>query len=177
MLKGVGHKRRFQLLLLMVGLAPFLIYWLSISDTMEAASACSNLQEQYEQVGDLDMQLGVLRQKLASSNASLGMVESDDRSFQTRLLNAVSGYCEKNSLDVVGFSNAESFREGDLFVETIPVTVEGSFQDTLKLIHFLETESKTGRLISVSHQLKRQSNSTRKVLQTTIHVQNITKAS
>ena len=177
MLENVGHKRRFQLLLSAVVLAPFLIYWLSVSDTLNAASACSELQQQYEQVGDLDRQLTELRQEVASSNASLGMVGDEDGSFQTRLLNAVSGYCEKNALDVVGFSNAQSFQEGDLYVETIPVTVEGGFLDTLKLIHYMETESKTGRLVSVSHRLERQLKTRRKVLQTTIHIQNITKAS
>jgi hypothetical protein len=177
MMGSLGHRQRFRVLMVLFGITPFIMYWLAIADTVSAAQECSQLQEQYDGIADLDDQLADLRRQVATSNIALGMVPGKGRSFQTQLLTTVSDYCKNSKLELVGIEKTVTYRDGDLDVETIPITVEGGFRETLRLIQYLETEAQTGRLISVNHRLERIMQSRTNVLRTTIHVQNITKAS
>lgn len=177
MLKGVSNKRKFHLLMLTAGIAPLLVYWLAISDTVTLIQECSELKERYQQVGDIDMEVSGLQSQLAVVNDRLGSTNSDDGSFQTQLLATTTEFCKSANLEVVGMTRPRSYIENDLVVETIPVKVEGGFIDAVKLIQYLETEAGVGRIISVEYALERLSSSRKNVLYTTINVQRINKNS
>ncbi|MBI1286287.1 MAG: hypothetical protein GC178_01800 [Flavobacteriales bacterium] len=175
MFSSLGHKRKFQLLVGLLVLSPFIIYSIAISDTVEAAMACSELGGQYEQIDQVDERLMSLRSQVQKAVLELGMVEGDASAFQSGLLSAVSRYAKEVGLELVDFSGSEIFVEDGMRMETIPVTVEGGFGATICLIHYLETEAKVGRLISTEFKLVKAGRTKKEALRTTIHVQNISK--
>lgn len=177
MFKGLTHKRKFQLLLAGLVIAPFLVYWIAISDTVAAATKCRELNEQYAQTSDMDRSLAEMRAKVNETSLALGMVDGDVDVFQSELLSSVSVFCKDKGLELIDFAESEVYVESGMHIETIPLTVEGGFEPTVRLIHYLETEAKVGRLVSTELKLVKVRKSQKEVLQTTIHVQNVTKES
>lgn len=175
MTQGISNRKKFQLLLAALGVLPFLIYWLSISDTVVLIKDCSRLEKSYEQVGDIDRDISILKGQLTLINQELGSVGKAEGSFQTELLSVTTDYCHLNGLEVVGMTRPVSYLENDLLVETIPIKVEGGFLEALGLIHHLETDASVGRMISVEHRLEKKTSSRKKVLHTTVHLQRISK--
>ncbi len=176
MAQRLDNRMRFRLLAFALAVSPLLLYWIAVSDTVEAAQSCERLQEQYEQVGEIESKLMEVRRQLTLSGASLGMVKGSEE-FQTGLLAAVSGYCSEKGIELVDFPASEFYTEGGMTVETIAFTVEGAFIPTVRLIHHLETEAKVGKLSSTAYRRTITKKDKRTVLRTTIHIQHVKQAS
>ncbi len=175
MFKQLGHRKRFQILGIGLILAPFVLYWVALSDTIGAYRSCINLKAQQSQIRNIDERLDEARNELAEISFSIGMVDGDPAAFQTEVMSAVSGFCSGKDIDLVDFPAVQTYTESGMTLETISFTIEGGFISTVKLINHLETEAKVGRLISTEFHKTRTKRSKRKVLRTTIHVQNVRK--
>jgi len=153
-MKNLSHyQKRFFML---VG-ATLLLLFFSYQWSFKKAAQEKKMHTQLKEKQALITNLGSEMQKWNELNRQVdtqfgsGVIQS----FHENLLNAVGNFCEKNRLTLSEFSEPFTGNDGGYQVETIILTIEGSFIPLLELIYMLETEFKGGKIASVDFYKKK----------------------
>lgn len=170
-MKKLSWKQKNRLLLCGSFVLLWAVYSFAISNTINARSQCNRLQLQVDSASDAPEKLVRLTndfQKLET------ITNTNDTSItlHERLLDVITKYCQQNNLVLRDFASPVCYKQQEWLVETHPVIVEGAYVNLLKLLHKLEQE-KTGKIVSVDFQSKRDNKTQALSLTATIYVQNI----
>lgn len=167
------NKGRFRLMLIALGIAPMLIYYIAVADTVEAYYDCVRLEEELIAAEKLDDDIAQTRNELSIIKAQIGTEANETGAFQTLLLGSVSEECKVNGVSLLDFPKPHTVIDAGLTIETLPVVISGGFSPTVKTIVALEFGRGVGRLISVSMRKEVDRTTKRSDLRTTLVIQNV----
>lgn len=175
MLKDLTYRKKNKLLLLISVAVLFLIYTLSISKTIAAYSDYNASKVKVESAKNAPEQARQLEKQLLEMNSKIGRKETVGEDIVQSLLELVTNYCQDNQAVLREFPEGTIANNGDLFINTNPIVVEGSFSTLVKLVYLLEQKVDLGKIASVKYALVKDRKSKEIALTATIYIQNIKK--
>lgn len=147
------------------------VYSFAISNTLQTRKECNHLQLQLDSASDAPVRFAKLTTEFQKLETITNTSDTSN-TLHERLLDIVTKYCQQNNLVLRDFASPVCYKQQEWLVETHPVIVEGAYVNLLKLVHKLEQE-KTGKIVSVDFQSKRDNKTQALSLTATIYVQNI----
>lgn len=142
---------------LVVGFILVLIlsYQLAISKTFTLRNEYYVLKKEALLFKNTPKQLSLLKQKQIYYDSLLHRYQIKGTSVQNNLLKTINTFTESNNLKVVRFLEPHAFKKNDLVIKTHQFTLEGDYNAILKLIHYLEQQTKFGEIINLHFQKKK----------------------
>jgi hypothetical protein len=171
MFNKLNSKQKNKLLLIGAILILWCVYAFAIRNTLDARSQCKMFQQQIDSAADAPSRLEHLQEELQQLETITGNNDTAN-SLHERLLEIVTNYCQENNITLRDFASPICYSQAEWLVETHSITVEGNFIALLKLVRKLE-EEKTGKVVSVDFQSKRDNKTQTLSLSVIIYVQNI----
>jgi len=174
MFKNKTYRQRFQIYALGACLLLAIMYQFSFSKTLAEVGTCHLLEKKLASIVHAPRQIKEIQLELDRFSKSLNFYGENSERFHEHLLNIVSSYCSKNSVQLVEFPRQHSFNENDIEIATSQFTVQGEFVPMLRLIYLLEQQQPAGRICNLRF-FKNKNNKTKR-MQLFMHVmvQNIT---
>jgi hypothetical protein len=146
MFNNLTYKKKNKLLLVATVLFAFLVYRLSVSNTLEAYTKCAQLEQQLTLIDEAPEQLAGIEKQLKEFEQILGKDERGN--YQEELLELVSNYCASHQLILRDYPNPFLYQEQDFSVETNKITTEGSFIQLVQMAYLIEQKKKLSRIAS-----------------------------
>ena len=175
MVQKQSYKKKANYLIFGFLIALFLVYTLAIKKTINEYSACKTLSVQLKGLEFAPTQIAEYEQKINYIESSIGASSTSAGLYQEQLLSVVSKFCKTSNLTLSELPEPFLFQQKNLFIETYPVTIKGTFIPMLKLMHHIECNKKYGRIIS-SRFYKKKDNETEKVnVFMTLYIQHVKK--
>ena len=144
-------------MLLIVGFVFVLIlcFNLAVSKTINLKNEYDTLKQEEWLHKNIPKQLSLLKQKQKYYDSILNKYQIKGSSVQNNLLKTINTLANNHALKVVHFLEPHSIETNDLSVKTYQFTIEGHYNNILKLIHHLEQQTKFGEIISLSFEKKK----------------------
>jgi Tfp pilus assembly protein PilO len=156
-------KTKWLVIILSLALVYVLSYQLNIKKTREEISKYKAISEEFNNLRDIT----VLKENNTTPEDSVLSIEN------LSVLNSISSYCEEHSLNIHEISQTNN-NESDLFtIETTKLVLNGSYENILQFIYYLEKERKLARVNSVTFHLAKYKNSKNHSLIATIYIKYI----
>lgn len=171
MFSKLTGKKKNRLLLIGAVVGLWAVYFFAIKNTIDTRNQCCVLQQQLDSAADAPSRLAHLKQELQQLEQITGSNDTIN-TLHERLLGIITNYCQENNITLRDFASPIRYHQQEWLVETHPIIVEGSFIPLLKLVAKLERE-KTGKVVCVDFQSKRDNKTQSLSLTLTIYVQNI----
>ena len=173
MFRNLTYRQKLKYLGIGAILILFVSYQLSISKTIQqyktykqynTASLTNNADE---------TSLYLLQTKNKTLDEILNSFILDTLDQSKNLLGVVSEFCAANNLKVKEYKPHIPIQSDSIMTVTRSATVEGSFLNCLRLLHFLETQSSVGRVGSVLFKSYTNPGNNKTFLNCTIFIQNL----
>ncbi len=164
-------RKKFYALLLGSGVALLVAYHLSFAKGMTQVSEFQRLSRMEEETWQVEKDLAHWQARNAQLNEVLG--NSNKAGFEENLLNMVGLFCEAQRMDVEQFSEPEIGYQNGYRIETISVRVRGSFHQLLSLLHHMEEDFRSGRIVSLDFEKELDYKRRKEELYLKLYVQNI----
>ncbi|GAB4160300.1 MAG: general secretion pathway protein [Winogradskyella sp.] len=133
----------------------YICYILAVSKTLEQKELYNNLSKEVILSKNAPKQLSLLKQKEVYYDSLLTKYQLDGSSIQNNLLKVINSYAESNNLKVVSFLEPHVIAQNDLTIKTYDFTVEGNYNDIIKLIYQLEQQTKFGEIVNIHFEKKK----------------------
>ena len=149
---------------------------MAISKTVTLRSTCNKLEQRVDSVAQLPEETSLMEEKLARIEKNF-QGDTSAVNMHEELLGIVSAWCERHKLVLRDFPEQFRYRNREWDVHTHQFTVEGEFTELLRLVHLLEQEEHTGKVVSADYQSKRDPRTKNLSLVVTVYVQHLIKES
>ncbi len=174
MKKWTPYQRKFYMLIGGMLLMVLMAYQFSWSRTLSEISTYKEYKRKDRMIANLDRDLKKWGEMNRELDERLGG-QNITQGFQEGLLNEVGFFCDRNRLKLSDFSEPFEGEDGGYKVETIILTIEGSYKPLLKLMYHLETNFKGGRVASAEFLKEKNFKTQRDELFLKMYVQKIKK--
>jgi len=145
-----------------------LCYLLAFSKTFSLKKEYNQLQQEELLFKNTPKQLSLLMQKQKYYDSLLNKYQVNGGSIQNNLLKTINSIAGSNNLKVVRFLEPHTVKNNDLIVKTYQFTIQGDYNNILKLIHHLEQKTKFGEIINFNFEKKKNYRTNRYYLQASI---------
>ncbi len=132
-----------------------LCFKLAISKTINLKKDYQTLLQEELLLKNTPKQLSLLKQKQKYYDSILNKYQIKGSSIQNNLLKTINTLANNNKLKVVHFLEPHVIKNDDLFIKTYQFTIEGDYNNILKLIHHLEQQTKFGEVVGLSFEKKK----------------------
>lgn len=170
-MKKLSYKNKFRLLIAGLVFALILVYKMSIAKTVECYKTTRDLEVKLASADQLPSEIGTLERKLKDLIVVKKTENIEVR--QQALLNQVTSFCNNNQLLLRNFSASKEGNASGHQLFTQDFTVDGSFVNSLRLIHLMEKKNDYGNIKSVSFQLKKDLKLNEEYLYATVYLQTL----
>jgi hypothetical protein len=178
MLNRLTYKTKINLLLAGGAIALWMFFSMFVSDTFFLLSEQSRLTDSLSVLDNAPQELNLLNIKLKRLEKKAGVTtKKDSRSVQQYLMEIVTQYSNNNNCIVRSIPSISLYKEKDIVVETHIFSLDGTFNNLLKLVYQLEQKYQAGKISSVLFRSDLDNKSKRKYLQATVYIQHISKSS
>ena len=173
-MKGkLTYKKKLLFALIGSGLFAICLYKISIADTIALSSENSMFEEQIESSQDAPEQIQHLRAKLRRVESLVGEDQMMSGDMHQVLLDMVTDRCKQKGIILKEFPQTMVSENNGYQTKTARVVVEGDFIELLKLVHYLETNYRIGKIVSVSFETYKEKRTRRRKLMVSIYIQNV----
>ncbi len=169
----LSFKQKNKYLAIGAGVFAVIVYLFAISHTISEYRQVKDLERKVQKAKQSPKQMAVLENRLAFINSKVNPYLIDSTRNQEGILDAVSTFCQKNSLILKEFPKTGYEEQKDITIETNVIVVEGGYTNLLQLIYELEHKNKVGKVSSVSFNSFMDNKRKKQVLTATIYLQNI----
>lgn len=132
-----------------------LSYNFAISNTIKLKKEHNTLKQQELFFENTPKQLSLLHQKQKYYDSLLNKYQINGSSIQNNFLKTINSFAETNDLKVINFIKPHTFNQNEITVKTYSFTLEGTYNNIVKLIHKLEQETKFGEIINFHFEKKK----------------------
>ncbi len=166
-------KNRFIAILVAFLLLIVLSFQLSIRKAFAEKQLYVKYLDQEKLLESVQERMFDLNRQNALLAANLGGEDLIDQGFEEALLQEVGSFAADHNLQLIEFSEKMTARDQSFQVETIRLSLKGSFENHIRLLNYLEEEFRMGTVVSVDYELRRDLGSRKQELFQTIFVQNL----
>lgn len=146
------HKLKNRLLVIGFVLTLIACYHLAISKTLALKNEHHDLQHEALLFKNTPKQLSILLQKKQYYDSLLNKYQINGTSIQNNLLKTINKLANNSNLKVVSFLEPHVSKTNEVTFKTYQFTIEGNYNDILKLIHHIEQKTKFGEIINLDFQ-------------------------
>ncbi|MEN1784419.1 MAG: hypothetical protein AAGF77_04690 [Bacteroidota bacterium] len=132
---------------LAIVVALLLCYQLALSKTFALYKEYQTLQKETALSLRIPKELQLLAGKEQSLDATLKEMNLGDTSVENNLLGAITRGAAEGTVRIVDFQETHSVTTNDLTIDTYRFSLEGSFNDILKVVHGLELQGSFGKVV------------------------------
>jgi len=132
-----------------------LCYRFAISNTLKVKKEYRSLKQQELFFKNTPKQVALLKQKQQYYDSLLTIYQINGNSIQNSLLKTINIYVDSIKVKLIDFVEPHVFKGDDISVKTYQFTLEGNYNDILKLVYKLEQETKFGEIISLNFEKKK----------------------
>ncbi|MCR9155548.1 MAG: hypothetical protein NXI09_15695 [Bacteroidetes bacterium] len=169
----VNAKQKFLLTIVGFSVLLFLSYQLSIRKALLERLKFKNFQEQGQLMEGVKERMFILNKQNAQLASELGGQNLIDQGFEEALLEEIGSFSANSGIQLIDFNEKWESKEESFRIETIKVVLKGEFASHLRLLHHLETEFKTGTVVSVDMELKKNPRNNKQELFQTLYIQKL----
>lgn len=157
-------------ILLVIGFILVIIvcYILAFSKTMNLKNDYNDLKKEELLFKNTPKQLSLLMKKQRYYDSLLNKYQVNGGSIQNNLLRTINDIAGDNNLKVVRFLEPHSVENNNLTVKTYQFTVQGNYNNILKLIHHLEQKTKFGEIVNFNFEKKKNYRTNKYYLQASV---------
>lgn len=168
------YKQKNGLLLLEFIVLLWVAYQLSFSKTMAQKKQYIILKKELLLVENSSLKLMRLQKQHRFYDSILKVKNIGvNTSFQNNVLNIINSFADTTNLSILDFKTPHSYVQDNFEIQTYPISLNGSFNQSLKLIYQLEQVSSVGNVVSASFEKKKNYGKNMYFLETTILLQHI----
>ncbi|GAA3553780.1 hypothetical protein [Snuella lapsa] len=149
------NKTKIILLLLGFLLTLTLCYQLAISKTIELNVTYKDLKQQEALYKNAPRQMSLLKQKQHYYDSLLTKYQLQGNSVQNNLLKSINTFADSTNIKVVHFLEPHKVVNNDITINTYQFTLEGDYNNMVRLIHKLEQKTKFGEIINLHFEKKK----------------------
>ena len=144
-------------ILLVIGFISTLLlcYKLAISKTHSLKKEYNSLTAQETLFKNAPKQVSLLKQKQQYYDRILEKYQLNGNSVQNNLLKTINRYSDSTNIRVITFLEPHISIKNDLKTNSYQFTLEGDFNNILKLIYKLEQQTKFGEIINLHFEKKK----------------------
>ncbi|WP_303316678.1 hypothetical protein Q4Q34_07695 [Flavivirga abyssicola] len=132
-----------------------LCFKLAISKTITLKKEYNTLKQEEFLLKNTPKQLSLLKQKEKYYDSILNKYQIKGSSIQNNLLKTINTLANDNKLKVIHFLEPHVIENNNLSVKTYRFSLEGDYNNILKLVYHLEQQTKFGEIISLSFEKKK----------------------
>lgn len=136
-------------------LALVVCYQLAISKTLSIYKTYNKLKNEELLFGNTPRQLSILKQKAKYYDSILEVNKIKGNSIQNNLLEMMSDYAKNNEVKIISFVEPHLEIQNDLKISAYQFSLEGEYNDLIKLVHKLEQETRFGEIINLHFEKKK----------------------
>lgn len=173
MLKNISNKRKFYLLIALIGLFSVLGYQKSFKDTVSMVLNYYESKEKINSVQKTDEQLANLENSLIELDARIGKNFENPDLVQNEILEFLSGQNFDVKISKIG--SMHLFKDEYFSIYTNTITLKGGYNDLALAIHTLENEFQYAKVASLKLFTNRNSRTRKTELYNTLIFQNYEK--
>jgi hypothetical protein len=148
-------KTKNILLTLGLFLTLVLCYSLAVSKTVALKRHYSSLKQEAILFKDTPKQVSLLKQKQRYYDSLLNRYQIKGSSIQNNLLKTINVLAKEHNLKVVHFLEPHEDESNGLSIKSYPFTVEGGYNNILKLVYYIEQNTKFGEIINLHFERKK----------------------
>lgn len=145
----MSGKTKNIILIVVFLIASFICHELAISKTIALKKEHAALTQQSNIFDNIPKQIALLKQKEKYYDSLFLKYQLNGGSIQNNLLKTINSYANVSNLKIVSFLEPHIIHTSDLKISTYQFTLEGDYNNILKLIHKLEQETKFGEIINL----------------------------
>lgn len=176
MINKFTYKQKNRLLLIVSLLLLLVAYQLAFKQTIDLYFQGKTLKSKINNQDITAMQIAQLQYELSGVEAMIDQnKQMEGTSFQERILETVSRFCNKHDIVLSEFSEPTTREESGYYIETNIVSVKGSFVKLVKLVAELEEKQQVSKVVSTHYFTKKDNSTKREELSVTIYLQNVIK--
>lgn len=149
-------------------------FYMSFSQTLASYTEFKTLEEKNKSIKSLTRDLQHWQSLNHQIDQSFGGQDVLS-GFQEALLGSVGLFCEKHNLVFTEYLEPFEGVDGGYRVETIVIRVQGDFKSLLKLLHYLQTSFKAGKVSSAEFLKERNFKKNKDELYLKMYVQKVRK--
>jgi len=127
----------------------FFCYQLAIYKTIMLKTEHNALKKEEQLFKNTPKQLSLLLQKQKYYDSLLNKYQIKGSSIQNNLLKTINSIADSSHLKVVRFLEPHVIKNNEIMTKTYQVTIEGNYNNIIKLIHHLEQQTKFGEIINL----------------------------
>jgi hypothetical protein len=142
-------KRKNIVLVSSFAILLLLCYKLAIAKTLQLKTNYDKLLQEEALFKNTPKQLSIVKQKQIYYDSILNKYQISGNSIQNNLLETLTSFSNTNQLKVVNFTKPHIIAKKDITIKTYQFTIEGNYNNLLKLIHHLEQRTKYGEIINL----------------------------
>lgn len=176
MLKRFSYNKKNKYLIALAILLPFILYVFAIKKTVLAYNEFEKNSIQLDSITQVPVLYSKLKKELDFIDQQLG-AQDIGHNYLDSLIEAVTNYCQVNSIILKEFPKTNVIKKDNLIVETNKIVLEGDFISLLKFVYLLENKRNYGKVVSVYYQSKMDYRTNKFNLTSTVYLQNIKKTS
>lgn len=173
MLKNLTYRQKNKYLIVGTILFLLLVYWTTLSKTVELYHSNQRLQKQSNLVADAPAKIKQYERQIQQFEQRFQNVTQSGNDYQEQLLEVVSTFCQEHQLVLQNFPQPLVHTQNDFEVTTHIVEVEGSYHKLLQLVYELEQAQKLSRVASLDFRIEKDFRNKRSFLLATIYLRNI----
>jgi hypothetical protein len=172
-LSNLSYRVRNKVILIVSILLMFFLWHFLFKNTANLVNKTWLLEDKIEEGAEAKDKIQNVENEIGNINNLLQGYIIDSVRNREYILYFISNYCAGNNLLINEFPIVSSDQEGDLFIETNRIIIEGGFKNLLKLLHEIEFKNGVSRPSSVSFVKKHDIKRKKEILTMEIFLQNI----
>ncbi len=137
----MNYKKKNIALLIVFILGMILIYFLTISKTIESKSRLEQLEKEKAEVQSISNRVLGLKKQAISIDSILSKENiSITNSFQQILLKKINTFRIDHAVEIIGVENPVQVKDNGIKVLLYPLSVKGNFNDLLAFLNYMEAQ-------------------------------------
>lgn len=171
----MSYRHKNRLLLICSLLFSILVYWLSLSQTMNLHWQVRELKSHLENAQAAPSVVSRLQVELAGYEQKLGRFSAGGADWQGHLTGQLAFICQQNRVTIITLPTPWKEEQNGYGIQTSTIKLEGNYKDLLSTIHMLEETEAIGRITSLSFIVEEDRKTKKTSLFAYVYIQNIEK--
>lgn len=149
------YKKKNSIAILSFLVALIVCYFLAISTTLDHRKEYIKLANEEATIANLHKELFYIKSKQKYFDSILSTYEINNFSMHNSLLETINNIAKKKNLKIYKFNEPHIYEQDKIVVKTYCFSLEGAYNDLIKMIHFLEQNANYGEIIHLNFEKKK----------------------
>lgn len=171
--KNFSYKQKLKAIGIAAVIIFIICYRFAFSKTIVEYSLYKKQSNYASVLNNQENSINSLKYKEKKINEFFGQFILDTLQNEKNFLFVSSKFCTSNYLKIKEYTPYAISKESNVNIATKSITIEGSFNNIVKLIYYLEMEHQIGRIVSTNYKSITDGKEKKLKLNCTIYIQNL----